>query len=145
MSKENTEITKQLKSIKNWVAAGAIGFLLIGVGVTIFSVSMIQMASTFEDQYSEEECEKENSELSWENASELFEQGELKKLMSLVDERFKTHPNDPTAHWFKAKVYYLNQEWELALESIEKTELLAPSWRQEYTIPLKEKINELNK
>ena len=144
MSPENIEIANQLKSIKRWIAVGAIGFLLIGVGVALFSVSMSQMVSEFEDEYSEESCEKEE-ELTWDNASDLFEQGKTEELMRLVDNRLVTHPNDPTAHWFKSKVYYLNKEWSLALESIEKTEVLAPNWRQEYTKPLREKIEELRK
>jgi len=51
MSQENTEVVKQLKNIKMWIATGAIGFLLIGINVTIFSVSMTQMTSIFDQEY----------------------------------------------------------------------------------------------
>ncbi len=62
MNKENTEIIKQLKSIRNWVAVGAIGFLLIGISTMIFSISISQMLPTFEDLSSKSEYEEENSE-----------------------------------------------------------------------------------
>jgi len=145
MVKENAEIVEQLRSIKKWVAVGAIGFVIAGIGITLFSASMVQLVSVFEEENSGKECETENCKFSWDSANELFEQGKTNELLKFVKKRLKTHPNDPTAHWFKAKVHYLNKEWSLAIESIEETETFAPSWRSEYTIPLTEKINELRK
>ncbi len=145
MTEENSEIAIQLKGIKKWVAVGAIGFMLIGVGVTIFSVSMMQMASVFEDDaWLNAEAEEESVELTWDGATELFEQGKDEELLSMINERLKSHPNDPSAHWFRAKVYYLNKEWAKALESVERTEMLSPNWKEEYTQPLREKIGELS-
>lgn len=145
MNQDNAQIVAQLISIKRWVAVGAIGFLLIGISVLVFSVSVIQMSSLLDDEYSERPAEKDNTILSWESASELFDQGKTQELMSLVEKRLATHPNDSTAYWFKAKVHYLNHEWDLALANLEKAEVLAPSWRKEYTGPLREKIIELRK
>ncbi len=145
MSESNIEIINQLRSIKKWIAVGAFGFLLIGVGVCLFSVTMFQMASTFEEEFSEEKFESESDEFSWESASDLFERNKTGELVVLVNERLITHPNDPTAYWFKAKIHYLNKEWKLAIESIEKTELFAPNWRKEYTQPLRQNIEELRK
>ncbi len=143
MSEENSEIINQLRSIKRWVAVGAVGFLLIGLGIVIFSASMVKMVSGFESEYSEEEATNDSSKSLWDEGSELFEQGKVDELLRRVDERLNTHPNDATAYWFKAKAYYLKREWALALENIEKTELYAPNWKEEYTGPMRDKIKEL--
>jgi len=77
MNKENTEIIKQLKSIRNWVAVGAIGSLLIGISAMIFSISISQILPTFEDLSSESEYEEENSEEEYKKENSE-EEGKLK-------------------------------------------------------------------
>ena len=145
MNDSNIEIINQLKCIKKWIAVASLGFLLIGVGVSLFSVMMIQLVSTFEEEFSEIMPENENDEFSWESASKLFQQNKTEELAIQIEERLVTHPNDPTAFWFMARIHSLNREWDLAIEGIEKTELLAPNWRNEYTQPLRQSIENLRK
>lgn len=145
MNNENSDVTKQLKSIKRWIIVGALGFLLIGLGVVIFSVSMVQMAATFEEDYAEDVCSKENTGFSRDNVSELIKQGKLEEALNIINKRLETHPNDANAHWLKARSHYLKKEWDIALEHIEKTEFIAPSWKEDYTDPLKKKIEEMKK
>jgi tetratricopeptide (TPR) repeat protein len=145
MNNENNEVTKQLKSIKKWIMTGALGFLLIGLGVVIFSVSMVQMIDVMENEFTEEEYGKGNAKFSRDHVSELIKQGKLDEALSLINERLETHPNDANAHWLKARSHYLKKEWNLALKHIEKTEFIAPSWEEEYTAPLKKKIEKLTK
>lgn len=145
MNNENNEVTNQLKSIKKWIIAGASGFLLIGLGVVIFSISMAQMMATFENEFTGEKCDKESSGFSRDSVSALIEQGKLDDALSIINKRLETHPNDANAHWLKAKSHYFKKEWNVALEHIEKTEFIAPSWKENYTEPLKKKIEELTK
>jgi hypothetical protein len=142
MNQDNTEIVKQLKAIKLWVALGAIGFLLIGSGVVSFSASMMELSSEFEKQYPDKD-NKNDSSISWDRGTELFEQAKIDDLLKLTEERLKTHPNDGTAHWFKAKVHFMRKEWNLSLASLEQAEICLPNLKTEYTGPLRDKIKEM--
>ncbi len=144
MNSGNDEIAAQLKSIKKWVIAGAIGFLLVGLSAVIFSVSIVQMATNFENEYSTDECGSDDSVFSRNGVSELIKQGKLEDAVVLINKRLKTHPNDAYAHWFKARVHVLKKEWKMAQEHVEKMEIIAPSWEKKYIEPLRKKINELS-
>jgi len=135
MNQDNNEVLKLLKSIKIWISVGSIGFLLIGVSTIIFTISMIQVTTSFENDSTD----------IWDKASELYEQGKEKELLQLTNKRFETHPNDASIYWYRAKVYYIRKNWALALENIEKAEFYSPSWKKEYTVPLKKQIQELSK
>lgn len=98
-------IRKQLSGIKLWLAVGAIGFLLIGIAAVVFSISMTTMMNVVEDEY---EGSTNESDV-WDKASGFFERGEKEKLLDLVNERLKTHPNDAQVYWYRAKVYILDE------------------------------------
>ncbi len=140
MNTEDNEIKEQLRSIKKWIVAGAIGFLLIGLGVVIFSVSMLQMTSNFENGCSDGIFCSDASKFSRANVSRLIQQGKIDEAFKIISDRLETHPNDPTAHWLKARVHMIQEEWQVALKHVEKAELLAPSWEDEYTGPMRKKI-----
>lgn len=145
MNTESTDVVKQIKSLKIWVALGAIGFLLIGVAAITFSVAMTYMSEYMVNETSNDDCDEESKSLTWDNGNELFEKGQLQELLKLSEERLKTHPYDANAYWFKAKVYYIEGKWELAKDNIKQTERIAPNWRKEYTGPLLENIEALMK
>lgn len=125
-------IRKQLSGIKLWVAVGAIGFLLIGVAAAVFSISMVTMMSFVEEEYEED---GEESSL-WDEASDYFDRGDKEKLLGLVEDRLKTHPNDAQVYWFRAKAHILDENWEAALADVERAQFLAPGWGTKYTIPM---------
>jgi len=135
MNQDNNELLKLLKGIKIWISVGSIGFLLIGVSTIIITISMLQLTTSIEN----------DSNDIWDKASELYEQGKEKELLQLTDNRIKTHPNDASIYWYRAKVYYLRKNWDLALKNIEMAEFYSPSWKKEYTVPLRNKIQELSK
>ena len=140
MNTENSEIENQLKSIKKWVVAGAIGFLLIGLGVVVFSVSTFQMISNFGNEYGEVTCGDDASSFSRAGVSRLIEQGKIGEALNLTISRLETHPNDPTAHWLKARIHMIEEDWQAALKHVDKAELLAPSWEEEFLAPMRKKI-----
>ena len=142
MNIEDNEITAQLKSIKRWIIAGAIGFLLIGLGVVIFSVSMFQMTANSDNACSDGIFCNDTSGFSRANVSRLIQKGKIDEAYNLISDRLETHPNDPTAHWLKARVHMIREEWQVALKHVDKAELLAPSWEDEYTGPMRKKIEE---
>lgn len=131
-------IRKQLSGIKLWVAVGAIGFLLIGVAAAVFSISMATMMDVVEEEY---ESVEEEPDL-WDKASDYFDRGDKENLLALVEERIKTHPHDVQVYWFRAKVHILEKNWKAALEDVEHSQFLAPSWGSKYTIPMAEALRE---
>lgn len=145
MNTEDSEVIAQLKSIKRWVMLGALGFMFIGVGIIIFSISTAQMTSSFEKEYSEEECADKKLEFSRDDIYNMLQQGNINEAIEKIDSRLKTHPNDPSANWLKARSHYLNREWDLALEYLEKTEFYSPAWKEKFTVPLREQIEEHRK
>lgn len=130
-------IRKQLSGIKFLVAVGAIGFLLVGVAATVFSISIATMMGHVEEEY-------EGGEEStwWDKASDYFERGDREKLLGLVEERLKTHPNDAQVFWFRAKAHILGENWEAALMDVQRAQFLSPSWGRKYTIPMSEALRE---
>jgi hypothetical protein len=134
--KDIESIRKQLSGITLWIAVGAIGFLLIGVAAAVFSISTATMMSFVEEEY---EDDGEESNL-WDEASDYFDRGEKEKLLSLVEERMKTHPYDAQVYWFRAKAHILNENWKAALADVERAQFLAPSWGSKYTSPMAEAL-----
>ena len=128
---------KELKSIKRWIAFGAIGFFLIGVGFVVVAASMysaMELAQSYEDK---PECMQSYDD----KADCAFKKGKLKEVLSLSDERAKTYPNDADIYWNRAKVYIQQGKYDLAEANLNKVIELAPSWKLEYVDPLMDIIN----
>ncbi|MEQ1739523.1 MAG: hypothetical protein ABL884_06410, partial [Methyloglobulus sp.] len=53
----------------------------------------------------------------------------------LANERIKSHPNDEDGYWYRGLAYYLQKKWQPAINDFDKTEELAPSWKEQYTEP----------
>ncbi len=144
MNNGNDVVVAQLKSIKEWVVVGAIGFLLIGLSAVIFTVSMVQMTASLESECPIGECGSDCSGFSKNEVSELIKQDKLDDALVLIYKRLITHPNDAYAHWYKARIHVLKKEWKVAQKHIEKMEVIAPSWEKKYIKPLRQKIKELS-
>lgn len=140
MDNQNIEISNQLKSIKNWIILGAVSFLLIAISAIVFTISMFTLATSLNNEFTQTSCGKENSNFSKNEVASLLNKGDTEAALLVINKRLETHPNDSYAIWFKAKAYYLKEEWDTALELIDKTEFLAPSWKEEYTEPLRQQI-----
>jgi len=129
-------ILRHLSGIKIWVAVCAIGFLLSGVAAVVLSVFMVTMQHSLKQEL---EGADEESQL-WDEASACFDRGDKEELLRLIEDRRRTHPNDPQTFWFSAKAHILDENWEAALAEVERAQLLAPSWSAEFTIPLSESL-----
>lgn len=140
MENENIEISKQLKSIKKWIILGAVSFLLIAISAIVFTVSMVTVATSLNNEFTQTSCGKEDSNFSKNEVSSLLNKGDTEAALLIINKRLETHPNDSYAIWFKARAYYLKEEWDTALDLIDKTEFLAPSWKEKYTDPLRQQI-----
>ena len=77
----------ELKSIKRWIAFGAIGFFLIGVGIVVFSISMYSMTK-FAEEYGYKNTEPCKQSFT-DKVSCVFEKGEYDKVLTLAEEREK--------------------------------------------------------
>ena len=143
MENENIEISNQLASIKKWIVLGAVSFLLIAISAIVFTVSMVTVATSLNNEFMQTSCGKESSGFPKKEVALLLNKGDTEAALLIINKRLETHPNDSYAIWFKAKTYYLKEEWDTALELIDKTEFLAPSWKEEYTEPLRQQIKKL--
>lgn len=134
---ENEELIKQIKLIKFWVAICSIGFLLIGISAITISIATASAMSEFDEEWNED-CESEDS--FSDKASKYFQAGEIKQLVTLIEERSKSHPNDADVYWFSARIHVLNEEWDSAIADLNQTKILSPSWNEEYIKPMKDEI-----
>jgi len=128
---------QELKSIKRWIAFGAVGFFLIGVGVVIAAASMYSAMELAQSYESKPACAHSYDD----KASCAFKKGKLEEVLSLSDERAETHPNDVDIFWNRAKVYIQQEKYDQAEISLNKVIVLAPSWKLEYVDPLMAVIN----
>ena len=141
MEVNSNEVLIQLRAIKRWIAVGSLGFLLIGGAALVFSISILSLMHSMEDEISKAGAGVGDSDDFDDQASSLFEQGKIDELMNLVKERLKEFPNDADAYWFRARAHQLSQNWPDALTDLRQTAFLAPNWKADYTDPLIEEIN----
>ena len=132
---ENGQTLRQLKHIKIWIAIGSLGFVLIGLAALTLSLASVAAFSAIENEFSSEEQCGKNAGFK-DEASDLFEEGKLDELEKLIEKRETTHPNDADVYWYRAKLYSVRGEWNHALEALEQTTLLSPSWGTEYGKPM---------
>lgn len=134
MDEHQTDLQlRELKRIKWLLVLIACGVLLLPASLTYLGwevASMIVQERTVED-----------SEDSLETiAEDLFQQGKLDELRTVIDQRAKDHPNDADVYWYRGRMAVEEGNWEEALRDLEQAERLAPNWKQEYTGPLLEKV-----
>jgi len=68
-------------------------------------------------------------------AKALLEKNKLDELIALTKEKSTECPNHTSAHWYLARAYYLQAEWQRAKEEFETVGRLEPNWQEEYVIP----------
>jgi tetratricopeptide (TPR) repeat protein len=134
MDEHQTDLQlRELKRIKWLLVLIACGVLLLPASLAYLGwevASMIVQGRTVED-----------SEDSLETiAEDLFQQGKLDELRTVIDQRAKAHPNDADVYWYRGRMAVEEGNWEEALRDLEQAERLAPNWKQEYTGPLLEKV-----
>ena len=128
---------KILKSIRNWIVIGSVGFLLIGVSALILSISVAQVSNYIDE---EESTNVADNDIDWKYLAELYNKNELDGLIGEANKRLEEYPNDATVLWFLAKAYNLKGQANKSLEYLSKVEVHAPAWRSEYVQPLRESI-----
>ncbi len=136
-------LEQELKSIKRWIAFGAIGFFLIGVGIAFASYSMylaVKITQSYQGE-SVSPC----AESYEDRVICAFEKGNFEDVFTLSKEREITHPYDANVFWYRAKANVQLKNYDLAKENLEKVSEIAPSWKYEYVEPLIESINKSQK
>jgi len=143
MDIDNEKSLSELKSIKRWVIALAIGFVLVGIGAVVFSVAIYQGVA-MADEWTSNKCEAKSEGFDDERVRYLLSEGDIDEALVMIDERLETHPQDSYAAYAKARAHYLLEDWDIALQFIEKTEFLAPTWKKDYTNPMRENIKKFS-
>lgn len=129
---ENSGSTlKQLKVIKWLVVCIAVGIFVVAISIAYFSFSMSNIAQS---SFADSSC---NDESFRDKVSGLVDKGKTDDAFKLANERIKSHPNDENGYWYRGKAYYLQKQWQPAIDDFNKTEELAPSWKEEYTEPFR--------
>ncbi|MEW8049031.1 MAG: hypothetical protein AB2809_01535 [Candidatus Thiodiazotropha sp.] len=137
---ENENTVRQLKHIKIWIAIGSLGFVLIGLAALLLSLASVAAFAAIEDEISNDvECGQTTSFKN--QASDFFEEGKLDELIKLIESRELTHPNDAYIYLYRARLHIVRNEWNSALEALDQTTLLSPSWEAEYIKPMVTVIN----
>lgn len=86
--------------------------------------------------------EKELGDLFRNEAQDLLDRGALDELITLANARIAERPNDVYAHWYRARVHRLREEWDDALREIRLVGTIAPEWDREYVKPFIEAVEE---
>ena len=73
-------------------------------------------------------------------AKELLEKNKLDELIELTREKITECPNHTYAHWYLARAYYLQANWQPAEEEFARVGRLDPPWQDEYVMPYLQEI-----
>lgn len=137
------EIIKELKSIKKFLAIGAISVLIIAVSSVLQSYNTISTCSsrkTIGGYAGFKGREFQN------RANEMLISGRYSELIHLAETRKMTHPNDAYIYYYLGRTYQNMGDHQKAIENFEKAKTIAPVWDEEWLSPLLEKSREaLNK
>ena len=125
------EILRQLRWIKWLNALIALSFAAIA-GTFIWATH--EMSSSF--------ARADESSVFSDRASKLLDEGKETELLALCEEREKKSPKDPNVHWYRGKAYFQLGQFAEALKAIQRVHDLAPTWRQDHTIPYIKAIEE---
>lgn len=134
---DGDQISLELKKLRFWLALGAIGLLLTGVGMigSMFAYDkLFELAEEAESKDSEQELDFEDE------AAELYDENRLSELWDLIEERVKKRPNDADVYWWRAKYYMTSGEYEQALNDLETTQLHSPGWNEKHIEPFRQAI-----
>jgi hypothetical protein len=120
-----------------WVAVGAIGLLLTGIGMVASLVVYEELFELAEKADQPKDIDQDNF---GDTASELYDTGKLTELESRITERQTTRPNDGELFWWKARLHVAKKEYSEALRQLDLVQLHSPSWAKDYVEPLREAI-----
>lgn len=123
------DLEKQLKIIKWLLVLIVTGMLITGTGLVVFLLSAFDLV---EKSFAESSCQEENFR---DKASNLIDEGKTQEAIKLASEQISTHPNDEDGYWYRGLAYYLQKQWQPAINDFNKTEELAPGWKEQYTEP----------
>lgn len=105
-------------------------YVIAGVLVIWFAVWVITPASVLRAIY------KSVIIRNWKDeAIELWESGNFKKLISHCQDREKTHKFDPSSYYWRARVHIKNGEPDEAHEYFMYIREISPDWFDEYVKP----------
>jgi len=127
----SSQILHELSAIKVAVYAMLLVVIVAAVGT---------MIRTY--RYLRQLMRKELGDLFRHEAQDLFEKGDLDKLLTLANERIKERPNDALPHWYLARIYRLREDWDQALTEIKIVGRLVPEWQANYVAPFVRAIEE---
>jgi len=125
----SAEVLAELGRIK--LAVYAI-LVVVTVTAALTSIRVLALARRL--------AEKELGDLFRNEAQDLLDRGGLDELVKLLDRRIAEHPNDVYAHWYRARVHRLREEWDDALREIRLVGTLAPEWERDYVKPFVEAV-----
>lgn len=128
----------ELRKLRIWIAAGAIGLLLTGIGM----VASLGVLAEISDMAEESQSASANTGNGFANtASELYDTGKLNELESTIATRHATRPNDGEVYWWKARLLVAKGAYTEALEQLDIVQLHSPTWTKEYIDPLRDAID----
>jgi tetratricopeptide (TPR) repeat protein len=133
-------VVRELRRIRisfSLIAAAAVAAVIFICAFSLYAMRSVSPAVPV-GEISTGPCSGE----SFYNAvSSLLDAAKYKEAIASSEERLKTCPGDPYAWFYKAKALAVENQWDAALESLNRAELLRPDWLYAYTKPLRESID----
>lgn len=140
---ESTEAVKELKSIKILLYITIICLLAVFFQTQLISLYFNltkESLSSANSEVSFKNIAKPQSKWSVDLVKDTFDRGKLDIVIDMCNNRIEEYPNDAQPYWFRAKAFQMLGKHKEALLDLDKAEFITPSWRANYTDPLRKEI-----
>ncbi|HEX6790023.1 MAG TPA: tetratricopeptide repeat protein [Candidatus Krumholzibacteria bacterium] len=124
------EIVKEIRAIKHLVALAAFSicfFVLGSLAQTMFAFQLMEPSHTG--------FNKPELAAFRDQADALLGDRKYDDLLTLASDHVKSQPDDPYGHWYLGLAHYHRAEYREAIDSLNRTEQLAPTWKEKSITP----------
>ena len=135
-------VLRELRAIRIAFTVIAVAFVLalLSLAGAILYWNVADSSSTSSPLGETSRASSCGAEAFYKSMSTLLEGAKYKEVVALADDRLKQCPADAYAYFYKGKALAIENQWEPALEAVNRAELLRPDWSYAYTRPLRESI-----
>lgn len=128
------EVVQELRKIKVFTGMAGIALVLMLIS-TILSTILSIGALALIMPNALKTIEKADRSSFSNQTRELIKQDKLDEALAKIADRKTSHPNDPYAHYYEAKIDIMQGRPKKALIGLEELRVIAPGWEEEYIAP----------
>jgi tetratricopeptide (TPR) repeat protein len=142
----NETMIKELQAIRFALYICIILLIVLILQPSFSSVTLLKYFEKYTDKETSQrvsiDVPRVKSAWSIQLIQDTLNRGDLDAVVKISTERIKEFPNDAQPYWYRAKAYVTLGKYEDALSDVNKAELIAPEWREQWTEPLRNVILE---